>query len=840
MFRLATGGLVLLAASFMPATAEDDSGSGSNNNSENSSSGDSSSDSRGERVRGRAYSATDTPPVIDDPPDEFLASADEKAENEPTAYTGLDDYELKEDHEHTDKRSCASTDYIRWTAQGATLKAEGQIHDAHADKTSRVSSQAWGAQTTTAEIKAEEGAEGTISAENRISFSYSHTISGPSILEATVLLSGTCVDIKGESHSFNLSDSRSESVAVGTRETTTTTASGKHTTRATVSAGTLGGRAEGSATTSVELSEGDVVDVSVSTVLGQAGGDAGGQSAPLISDSVSGPTPLKKTYSVYSAGGVVLAAKGSRVDGRMLTTTVILQEFKIENTLRVFKKAVDVTEPTDPEMPSGGPTSGGGSGGGGAGGGDSGGPDAGEPGAGGESGEGAGGEGSDDAASDDELEGNLDGGGIGGASSDGTRRESAPMSLDGLDGLDGIAVRAVTLAPFGIVGESGSHTGELHVILNEPAEQDLKFAVQVDPSDGFRFLQGETVTIRAGSLGSGGSIEALVVGTAFVSLHLLDANGGLTGRELAVPVEGTSTAARDEPTLYACGDGDAWHAGTGATIRGLRGSEAPELIVGRLGFAEYATEATRIEISVSDPKGVLPPMPESITIPAGESEARIGLQLQDVEGSARIGLRAGDQEIAVHVVSRTQSWSGVSIVRIPLGAIAPVPMQLRWSERTDRVVMAHSLQPGVASIAAESAEVRFYQGMRFRCVPVRGQALGPAVVRLESDGLPPLQVPVEVVPARVMIDTARIRLVDLPTGTSGTISITAPPGVVFDAIEIPPEAVGCIEVSGIGSSHAVLAVKASPDFPADLSLGVELSGAPEGGRSIFDVDERLE
>jgi len=173
----------------------------------------------GDRVTGTGYSRTAHPVVIDEPSDSFLEDVDEQEDGEPITYRGTGHYMLRQGSRFDDKVKHQLTDFIVWTAQGATLKAEGQCHDGDPAQTTRLSSKAWGQQKVEAKVSAAEGEQATISAENRIGFSYTYNIQGSKILEATVQLSGQCIDIGGGSHRFNLSDTRSSAVTQSVRDT---------------------------------------------------------------------------------------------------------------------------------------------------------------------------------------------------------------------------------------------------------------------------------------------------------------------------------------------------------------------------------------------------------------------------------------------------------------------------------------------------------------------------------------------------------------------------------------------------------------------------------------------
>ena len=77
-------------------------------------------------------------------------------ENEPAVYTGIGHYDLTQGVRVDNKLKHAATDYVKWTSQAATLKAEGRCHDGDPQETTRVSSKAWGAQIIEAEATRED------------------------------------------------------------------------------------------------------------------------------------------------------------------------------------------------------------------------------------------------------------------------------------------------------------------------------------------------------------------------------------------------------------------------------------------------------------------------------------------------------------------------------------------------------------------------------------------------------------------------------------------------------------------------------------------------------------
>ncbi|MHC4939323.1 MAG: hypothetical protein ACYTHK_10170 [Planctomycetota bacterium] len=755
--------------------------------------------SEGERVRGTGYSRTSHPVVIDDPDEGFLEDADETEDAGPVTYRGTIHYELRQGNRLDGKFKHRETDYIAWTAQGATLKAEGRCHDGDPAEATRLSSNAWGSQKVEARITREEGESGSLTAENRIGFQYTYNVEGSKVLEATVQLNGNCVDIKGGSHRFALSDTRSEAVGESFRDVRVRG----------VKVG-FGGRVAAATTrddagissessSNVEFAADDTIDMTVTREFGQAGGDSGGVSGPVIEDQVSGETPLEKTWDVYSAGTVVLTARGDKASGPGGTTYVFLEDFTIENVLRVYKIVVSPT-----------PDSGGG-------------PEGGAPG---------GGPGTTTPG---------DSGGSGGGGGAGEMRGS--MNLDGLPWLDGLRVGIHVIAPFGLIGEPGGMPGEVRLTLNTPAPRELVFSVRMTPDGALSLPRDETITIREGEIAGGGPLVDArtfegIEPEAIVSLHLLAEDGSLTGREVAVTVPLVSTTSRSEPQLYACADCDAWIAGADAVVTGIRGRRAPDLLVGRLGFDGYAGESTTVSIAVSDPDGVLAPLPASLLLTPDASEASVPLQLNDVDGIAVLTLRAGEESLKVHVVSRTQGWSSLPAIRVPLGATAAVSYRMTWPENDPRTVTA-SVEGGAQAQVVPGTEIdALSPGALLWATRVRGDAIGSTTIRLESDGLPPLTVPIEVVPARVEFAGGCLRLANLPVGCEGTIRLVAPAGIRFESLAIPAELTDVVTVDGLGNEQLVLTLRASPNLPASLAMPVALSGETERAL-VFDVDERL-
>lgn len=778
------------------------------------------------------YTSTKQPVVIDQPSQEFLDAADQTTNRDSTTYDGTDHYTLHQGVRKDDKLAWAATDYIRWEAQAATLRASGRCHDGDPKNATRVSSKAWGAQLVVTRIGAEEGDRGEITAENRIGFGYAYDISGGRILEATVQLTGEAVDIKGAHHRFNVSDTRSESIREQKFHSQIRQIAAQGGGSATVGVSRTGPAASASVETSYAVAATEKIDVTITRRLADAGSDAGGASGPLVIDIVAGPTPLEAEHRIFSAAGVVLSARGDTSDGGG-PVIVVLEKFIVQNTLRVF--AIAERGPDDPEPPPpppgsdptapGGPTSGTPSGSNGGSPNGDGGPDEGSPGEG----------------STTEL---------GPEPEDDFDDSEETMSLDDLPGLEGRSVTARVKAPFGRLGEQGGTDGQLNLILSEPAPRDLVFAVSIEPEGAVLFPRGATLTIREGELSTGGPIGKGVGAEAIFFLHLLSGAGERSGYELSVRAELVSTSSRLEPVLYACAETEAALPGASTMLSGIKGGRTPDLLIGRSGFDGFDEVATTFTLELDDPEGVLPPLPSTVSIGPGEREVRISIELQNVEGGATIHLRSGTQSLDVVVRSHKQRWAAPPTIRIPLGAIAPVPYRLLWSEIDSRPVVSAVEQGGPLPLAIveEGAEFDFIPaGATLWAVPVKGLSIGTSSVRIESEGMDPLIVPIEIVPARVSLVESQLRLANLPIGTSGAISIRSVSGQKFVRLDVPVDLQDNVVVVGLGTDQIVVHLTATPNLPALLALAIEMAAPDSGGSTTgestsgnrFDVDEVL-
>jgi hypothetical protein len=675
---------------------------------------------------------------------------------------------------HDDKQAWRDTDYIHWEINGATLKADGQAQDADSEEATTVASEAWGAQIVRA--GASRGTWVEIKAINKIGFEYAYQISGKYIGEASVLLLGQAVDIDGKTHEFALDDEVGENVTQETEKKFGLNLSNGIGAAIGVSNRVIGGHlaSERGLSAQGELS------VKLTRRRATSAGGAGSTDQREIRDLVQGHPPLFKRYAVYSGANAVLSARAGQDPGSGSSSAVVvrLHKFDVENSLEVkvtVWPSADAGTPTDPSPPGypegEAPTTPGGGGGG---------ANEEEP----------------------EEEGSIEIPGAG--------ETSATPSFE---------------APHGLDGEPGSLPGRLRVRLDRPLEGDLVFAIDVEPSDLLDLDGRDRLVVAAGRRWASLPFHAREEGVATVTLTALDDSGSPTHAALAREVAVRSIDSCPEPRLWAAFDGQSWEPGHDTSVQALRGEDLGHLRVGRLGFSGLATDATVVAVEVDDTSGILPDLPPHLTIAAGETYTSLPVHLNDVAGTATLTLRAGEQTVRAFLASRTQEWRSLAEVRVPLGAVAPIPYVLAFGERTARDVTLAI--PDAAGLAlAESDPIdRIRAGRRAWFFLVRGDALGTTTVELNSPGLPPLAVPVEVVPATLRLENGQLNLTGLDGTREGEIRLWVPEGAVIERLDLPADADDYLDLTGVGTREVTLRFTPSADLPASLTLPIAFGGA---------------
>jgi len=746
-----------------------------------------------ERVPGVGYASSSPPVHTNDPPADMTEEEDELDPLTGTELAGTDVYDLQQGPHADDKKAWADTDYVKWTAAGATLVAEGKAHDSDPDQATIVSSEAWGSQAVDVIVTKLEGDWGKITAKNTIYFRYNYLISGASIGEASVQLSGTAFDIKGKAHRFNLSDQRAEGVTVVQEKQEGFTHATHDETNASVSQNLLGPAGNIVGKDGSDDEETGSTRYSVARSLAKAGGDTNSTPQIVIEDLVEGDTDVSAEYSVFSNGRVILRARAGTTAGTASPVLIDLKEFRVNNALLVFKESGwGDPGPPDTPVPDGCTT-----------------------------------ESEHDSEELDEYgDGDMD-----------PPFDPCPPEHDGCGSGQGALLRifdgevepvpggGCIRWPDGLAQERGSSPGRASVWLGVDAPRDIVFNVEVTPY-GILDLAGRSrLVVKAGGRWGSIPVHGAAPGEAIMNLHLLDAQGAPTGDVLSLDFTVTSTHEHISPRLWAAVPGKAWAPGRSLRIKALKGEDAGPLWIGRTGFSALDTEVTAVDVTVDDPDGILAAaLPATVVIAAGDLSTAVPLELGDAEGTATVHLSSGDESVDIVIISRTQAWESLPVVRVPLGAVAPIPILLRHVESAPRDVDAFVADASVGAIDEADTRVTLQPGQDAWFFRFRALNPGSTVVTLTSPGLDPLQVTVEVVPARVTFQNGALRITGLPPTAAGTIHVWAPAGVTLAVSALPPESAEYLQVVQMAPGYLRVEISPSPDLPEHLTVPMALGG----------------
>ena len=752
-----------------------------------------------EEVKGDGFARSRQPPETSDPPDSWTSEDEAHDPEEGVAFAGIHDYALKQGAHDDDKSAWSDTDYIHWAVHGATLVARGQVQDSRSDAATVATSEAWGGERIEVEIAAEEGSGGHIRAHNRIAFEYDYSISGPKIGEAGVGLLATAWDLKGNAHPFSLSAIVGESVTEEVDRRSGVRVQGTESSGGGFGASTKDGFSlsiggESSHETEAESERG----FHVSRRFAQADGDSGNTPAIEESDFVSGATPLRRVYNVWSDGFVRLVARSA---DDASTTVVQLHRFKVVNHLTAWREIYAETEGPDGEGNPGGPTTGG----------DDDPPPPTTP---------------DDDPSGPTTPGDPDepgdepgdpapGGGGGG----GWVQWSDTFVAAGLEPSRGIGA------------ERGGWRGTVTARLAAARATDTLFSVTSTPAGALAIAT--QLTVPAGHTLGALPYRALAAGPATVTLRALDEGGAPSGEPLALDLDPRSLEDFATPDVWLALDGMPWRPGGDAVARCVPGEDVGPLHVGRTGFAGLDDEASVVSIAVDDPEGILPGLPALVTIPAGSLSEALPLALGPACGRAVVTATCGDRSATLTVVSEAPAWRTVPRIVVPVGAEAAVPYLVDRPARAMRLVVAGSGAPGCVAVEAESV-LYPHEGCWY--ARAWGMAPGTSTVTLRSEGLPDLETVVEVVPERVAVVGSRLELYGLDGAQGTVLHLAAPPGLRFASLDPPAAAADYLEIEGLGTAQLELTLLPSAEMPSDLSLPSAFEGAAEGPLRI-DVYE---
>ena len=378
------------------------------------------------------------------------------------------------------------------------------------------------------------------------------------------------------------------------------------------------------------------------------------------------------------------------------------------------------------------------------------------------------------------------------------------------------------VAPIGLEDDLGSLAGRVRMRLSKDAPHGLRFLVASDPPSALTFAGKTEFEIPAGRRTGGLNVHALEEGEATVVISLLDADGTTIGDPWLYRVTTIAAASIEKPRVWIQASGEP-RSYSELLLRVRAGRPLGALRFGRTAFAAMHERDTVFTVEVDDPDGILPQLPESVSVPAGEDVVAREWRLNECVGRARIRFKADDTTIELVVESYDQTWSVPASVRVPLGAEVSTLVRLGQGAEQLRHATVAVAQATVASLVGEPPTWQPRDDMGF--LMLRGVALGATVVNLESDGLPNLCMQVEVVPPTLTIVDGSLRIHALDPSTDGIVELWLPNGATFASLDVPAALAEHVVVTGMGSRHLRLTWTADPNLPAELTLPVQLAGA---------------
>ncbi|NJN14351.1 MAG: hypothetical protein HC813_01510, partial [Planctomycetes bacterium] len=324
----------------------------------------------------------------------------------------------------------------------------------------------------------------------------------------------------------------------------------------------------------------------------------------------------------------------------------------------------------------------------------------------------------------------------------------------------------VILPPHGLGFEPGSVPGTLTLRLREPASRDLVFAAEAIPAGGIEWEGSGEIRIASGQRWGALSFRGFRSEEALLRLTLQTAEGVSAGVATETSVQVQSVTAHAETRLRLSSPNRSWEPGRGGLLTVFIGDEPTPLTLSRRGFAGWEEEATVVTLHADDPEGLLAALPEEVLIPAGEEQVTLHLAMEPREGTTRLRFLHGTQSLELEVRSLRAAWSPVGLLRIPLGSIAPVPLRLTAPSSRQRLVQMELPAGSAAEACVEDAESggpsEFRRGESAWFRRIEAVRLGRSDLTFRSEGLDPLVVPIEVIPARIECVDGVLRLLDLP------------------------------------------------------------------------------
>jgi len=191
----------------------------------------------------------------------------------------------------------------------------------------------------------------------------------------------------------------------------------------------------------------------------------------------------------------------------------------------------------------------------------------------------------------------------------------------------------------------------LRIELEDPADEEMTFDITTDPA-GATDLP-DALVIPAGHKSGCAFYTPQVSGCYTITSELLDPAGDPTGDAQEVETCAIDPASETAPKLRSY-----WNAERSLNPFGLSRIASdvtlPAIMVGRTAFDDAATEATVVEVTVTDTNGVLESLPSTVTIPAGDYVAALDVELTGSTGVAQVKLSLDGEDVVYdfEVVSR--------------------------------------------------------------------------------------------------------------------------------------------------------------------------------------------
>lgn len=376
--------------------------------------------------------------------------------------------------------------------------------------------------------------------------------------------------------------------------------------------------------------------------------------------------------------------------------------------------------------------------------------------------------------------------------------------------------------PHGLPGETGFLSGHLYVWIDNKHSEDL--VLDVVAHAGTTAHHPDQIVVSAGGYSDGIPFGVDSAGSYGFTLTLLDDQGDPTSVTLDVAGTASSVGSYPDPLTF-------------VHLKGWLVSRPTKTVgpfeVGRLGWTDYDSESTVVDVVVDDPLGILESPAPSATILPGESSATISFPLTSVEGVATIRfLFEGDEIAAYEVESREQRLICLDEVRVPVGSKCTLPIDLGIESQTDQVLSAVSTNMQSLQVDTPSATVEGDGIHRREVIELSALTVGTGTLTISSDPLGATKaIPFSVTVADVEVSRSDIILHGMSGDEMGYFEFVVPDGYAFATVSGPAGSADYLEIEGIGSDVLMVRFSDGATRPSDVTLTVTYSGP----LSAFDL-----